>query len=291
MRSTSYTQEELENLRAEIAHVSEALPEDWYVALRDVQYSTLVFSFDFPGVPEVPDGVDKYLAVEYACVSPSTVPGFVNCDSLDEAYCFLTMVSERAASGDPIAYDRVLKCAQSIEWSGLQHAISNFVEGAGPDELPAEADGYPEWMDDLGELGEAQLITTVNWSNVYGSHGTIAQPESDPNALLVEIVFGDSEAEEELECHLEAFEIAPLEELLVRQLVCTNNTPYAYIRYSLMCGVFLAAVPENTEYLELAQTEGFLLYYEESKYQYGRGAINEREEAISRWLAAVEEGA
>jgi len=234
-----------------------------------------VLGFEVPGMPKV-EGADRYLAIHY--MTGPKLPGVAKFDTVEEALDFL----DKFEKAD-VDYEKVLEFAEWVYRDGWRDAISAYVEDA--DELPAEADEKPYWLE-MPDFEDAELVTTVNSSTLYGSHGDIARPEE--SAILVKILADvGGESHVEMAYLLEALETeeGSLEEYLALQLVC-NDGVYAFVRRDLMAAVWLLPVPENLKYLRVAvESEDFKSYYDDDGY----GPGNERKEAIEDWLKAVEE--
>ena len=278
---SKFDKTQVASLKQRTMELQECLPDSWWLDLSRVSGHTAVFTFDFPGVPEV-GAKDKYLNMHY--VMASSVPGQVICESIEEADRFLDLVEQQ--DNKPIEYEKVLQFGGMVHYHGWVDAIYAFVEDT--DELPAEADGAPYWVE-LPEFDGAELITTVGSSSVHGSHHDIVQPD-DETALLIEIVADvGGEREVELAQELEAVGIEEdtLEEFLALQLVC-HDERYGYVRYDLMGAIWLASVPENEEFLEAAiERRDFLDYYKEEDGNYANGTYEKyspREEAIKNWM-------
>ena len=244
----SFTDEEVQGLNTRVASMD--LPEDWYVGLPRMLSNNwcAVFRFDCGDEPEV-DPTSAYLAQNYGV--GNAVPGCVKFYDYYKAMEFLTLVELYARESRPINYEAVLKAVQMIHYDTWASAVYTFAEEWTVD-LPVEAKGAPYWMEDLNRLFYgAELTTTVGESNAYGYAGDIVQPE-DEAAILIATLFDSSEGEVELAPILETcgIEDDSLEESLLRQLVCTNDTEYAYVRYDLMAAVWLNAVPENRGFLD-----------------------------------------
>ena len=267
-------QQEISELEARTSEVEALFDDSVFLALRRVTGMSLTFDFTWGDTPEV-NPESKYLAVNYDC-SPAMVPGFVRCDTVEEAHRFLDLVEARAP-GLP-DYGKVLGAANAIVYDALANAAYTFSDEWDPESLPCEVDGAPYWLE-LDE--EVEFVTTAGWSSLYGGLEDIPVPKEEA-ALLVKVVPDiGAEGEVELARVLEAHNIPEdsLEELLVLQLVCHNNTPYAYIRYDIMAGVWLLPRLDNREFLDQA-TES-----RDCKYYYHGDLGN----AIARWYKAVKE--
>lgn len=284
----SFTDGEVQALNAEVAGLVDVLPEEWYVGLPRMLSNNwcAVFRFDCGDEPEV-DPVDNYLAQNYGC--GSAVPGCAKFYDYEPACEFLELVRRYAESDRPIDYEAVLKAVHTIHHDTWADAIYAFT-GEYATELPIEVDGMPCWLEDLNAVFYGAWLTTT----VAVPHGysTWVSPPEDKAALLVASFLDDSEGEIELAWVFEScgIENDSLEEALVRQLVCTNDTGYAYVHYRLIAGVWLSAIPENRGALrDAVNTEDFLHYYDGQAYEYGRGWYNERTEAVRQWLTRVRE--
>lgn len=280
----SFTQEQIQDLYDQVEAVE--LPDGWSLRLRGGRDWYVAFGFETGQEPEV-DGASKYLAEHYGV--GNSVPGIVKLDGYDKAIEFID-----AVAGASLDYEAVLKAAGMIHWDGWRDAISAYVEDAMPEDLPAEGDGLPYWQEDLVKVfGDAFTTTTVNSCTIYGSYSAIHLPETNGALLFAIMGATGGEAEVELGCIYEACAIADdsLEDILLRQLVCTNDTPYAYVRLDLMAACFLDPEAENAEYLEAAvRSEDFSRYYGRDVYVPGfpnRGCVDEQQEAVNEWCDAA----
>jgi len=268
------------NLQARVDEIRNRLPDGYDIQLVSIK-PEIVLTFMVPRMPEI-EGASRYLAINY--ITGPRLPGIAKFDTAEEAFDFLDKFEKADAD-----YEKVLEFAKAIHEQGWQDAIYVYV-GEWVDKLPAEGDGKPYWVEMSGFEG-AELVTTVDASTLYGSYGDIAQPQ-DKNAILVKILADDIGGESEIEmAHLlEALEIEEdsLEEYLALQLVCHDERD-AFVRRDLIGAIWLLAVPENLQFLEAAmESEDFQGYYDQVLYSYKHGTINERKEAIERWLMAVE---
>jgi len=269
------------NLQVRVDGIRNKLPEGYDVYLERTE-PEIVLGFEVPGIPKVESTEARYLAIHY--MTGPKMPGVAKFNTVEEAFDFLDKFEQANAD-----YEKVLRFAGQIHVDGWRDAIYAYAEDA--DELPAEADEKPYWVE-MPDLEDAELVTTVNASTLYGSYSDIAQP--DGAAILVKILADvGGESEIELAYLLEALEIEEdsLEEYLALQLVCHFNG-YAYVRRDLMAAVWLLPVPENLKYLGVAvESEDFKNYYDEDAYVYNAENINERRNAIEDWLYAVREEA
>ena len=283
----SFTQGQIQNLRNLTETVAEGLPAEWALWMGREADWYVVIHFETGQEPEV-DGTTRYMAEHYGV--GNSVPGMAKFHDYDKAVEFIGAV----AQAPTVNYEAVLKAAGMIHYEGWRDAISAYVEDTEPESLPAECDGLPYWQEELVKVfGDAWTTTTVAEANAYGSHSHIHFPEAE-GALLFAIM-GDTGGETEVElgyiyttCEITD---GSLEDVLVRQLVCTNDTPYTYVRYDLMAACFLDPEAENAEYLEAAvRSEGFQNYYGRGVYVPGfpgRGRVDEQQEAVDEWCEAA----
>ena len=261
------------NLQDRVNSVNAELPEGYHIALVRPA-PEIVMTFAVPGMPDV-EGATRYLAINY--ISGPKMPGVAKFDTTGEAFDFLDKFEEA-----DVDYEKVLEFGRMVHEQGWQDTIYIYV-GEWVDKLPAEADGKPHWME-MSDLDDAELVTTIDASTLYGSHGDIARPK-DENAILVRILADDIGGESciEMAYPLEALGIeeGSLEEFLAFQLVC-NDGRFAFVRRDLIGAIWLTAVPENLECLEIAvESEDFKRYYD------GHSPSSECKEAIQDWIKAT----
>ncbi len=265
-------QQKVSELRARTAEVEALFDDSVSLALCRVSDMSLTFTFEWGNTPEV-DFESRYLTLNYDC-SPSMVPGLVRCDSVEEAHRFLNLVEARAPELPD--YEKVLKAANGIVYDGLASAANTFSDEWDPESLPCEVDGAPYWH----ELsGKAEFVTTAGWSNLYGPHCDIPTPGEEASLLVKVIADVGSEGDVELAGVLDAYGVPEdsLEEFLVLQLVCHNDTPYAYIRYDIIAGIWLLPRPENRKFLEVMVPDDCESYYDDL------------DGAMAKWHEAAEE--
>jgi hypothetical protein len=256
--------------------------ENYNVALFRAE-DELVFTFDAPGVPH-PSMLDeqtaRYLAINY--VSAGSVPDVIKCSTVEEAHHFLGLLESQST----LDYGKVLELVAAVNEEGWRDAVYRYANKYTTG-LPIETDGMPFWLLEgpLSGFEDAEMVTTVAESSPYGHFAEIALPE-DENALLVYIIFDDNEAEVELSYILETYGIDEdsLEEFLAEQLLYVHKN-YAYVRYCIIVGIWLPAVPENEEFLDVAlDSRDFKRYYHE--YVGYNEQVSEREAAYRNWLDA-----
>ena len=240
-----------------------------------------------------PGGMQEYLSINYADVTPSSSPGIVRCEDEAEVDLFLTLLEKRVS--DPSAsfdYRNVLKAADNVYYHGLRDAMSHHCEDGDPEsDFPLKDGDVPYWiLEALGIPDGAVLLYTANWSDLYGSHYDIPVPEGDNAESLLFYIQGDVGAESYVELgsgddmeNWWGVEEGSLEWFLWAQLFCHNcnlarkHPQYAYIRYDIIGGVWLVPDPENLNVLkEVIKKDDFNHYYRQ-----------EPEEALRYWMLAV----
>ena len=258
---------ELEQRNAQLASIADQLGDAWHIGrLTADRYSgyTLDLEWDGPELDaeasEQPDGaslpkadpMSEYLARAYSVVMTG-VPGFLKLEDLDAVDALIAALE---ANGPTFPNGAAIASAyNAIHYGAWQDAIYTYVEDCGPEELPGTADGVPYWREDLQWLAdlwpEVDCYTTIGDADIYGRLADIPEPKDVANAVLVATIGAtDGETEVELEYYTEG--LAPLERILLCNLLCTSRDGcYAYVRYDLMGGVW-AAPSEDCEDREAA---------------------------------------